>query len=34
MTWFGAKDYITRTDVAGKTFEDIVNNALELFKTS
>ena len=26
MTWFGAKDYITRTDVAEKTFEDIVNN--------
>ena len=27
MTWFGAKDYITRTDVSGKTFEDIVNIA-------
>ena len=27
ITWFGAKDYITRTDVSGKTFEDIVNIA-------
>ena len=31
MTWFGAKDYITRTDVSGKTFEDIVNIASEHF---
>ncbi|MBR3716055.1 MAG: tRNA (adenosine(37)-N6)-dimethylallyltransferase MiaA [Clostridia bacterium] len=31
MTWFGAKDYITRTDVAGKTFENIVNIVSEHF---
>lgn len=31
MTWFGAKDYITRTDVSGKTFENIVNIASEHF---
>ena len=31
MTWFGAKEYITRTDVSGKTFENIVNIAAEHF---
>lgn len=31
MTWFGAREYITRTDVSGKTFENIVNIAAEHF---
>ena len=32
MTWFLAKDYVQWIEADGKTFEDIVNNALELFK--
>jgi len=32
MTWFGSKNYVHWIDVDGKTFEDIVNNAAELFK--
>ena len=32
MTWFMAKDYVQWIEADGKTFEDIVNNALELFK--
>ena len=31
MTWFGARDYVNRIDVSGKTFEDIVNNVSEYF---
>lgn len=31
MTWFGAREYITRIDVSGKTFENIVNIAAEHF---
>lgn len=31
VTWFSAKDYITHLDACGKTFEEIVNNALRLF---
>lgn len=34
MTWFGAKEYVRWIDADRKTFEDIVNNALELFKNS
>ncbi|MBE6666900.1 MAG: tRNA (adenosine(37)-N6)-dimethylallyltransferase MiaA [Ruminococcaceae bacterium] len=34
MTWFSAKDYVKWITVNGKTFEDIVNNALELFKNN
>ena len=32
MTWFSAKDYVQWIEADGKTFEDIVNNALEIFK--
>lgn len=31
ITWFSAKKYVTRLDVGEKTFEEIVNNASELF---
>ena len=34
MTWFSAKDYVNWIDVDGKkTFEEIVNNSIELFKS-
>ena len=34
MTWFSAKDYVKWIEADEKTFEDIVNNAVELFKRS
>ena len=34
MTWFGAKEYVSWVEVDGKkTFEEIVNNSIELFKS-
>jgi tRNA dimethylallyltransferase len=34
ITWFGAKDYVRTLSADGKTFEEIVNNAEELFNLS
>ena len=34
ITWFGAKDYVIPLVADGKTFEEIVNNAEELFNLS
>jgi hypothetical protein len=38
MTWFAARPYVTWLDVVGergqKTFEEIVNNAKELFQSN
>ena len=34
MTWFSAKPYVRWIDTDKKTFEDIVNNAQDIFKNS
>lgn len=34
ITWFSAKDYAIALDACGKTFEEIVNNAEEIFSLS